>query len=130
MLRIQKKYKFNYHLTGNPNSESIPGHTISFTSYPASIHSQDDFYQINLNKSSRVTVAGTALNFGPTHIREEATEQVQILNICLQLRNGIYFSIFFLAGLQWSKSYGCQSFVQWWEIVDESHENVQHWFRP
>ncbi|XP_065210188.1 putative phospholipase B-like 2 isoform X2 [Planococcus citri] len=61
MLRVQKKYNFNYHLTGRSNAELVPGRTISFTSYPGAIHSQDDFYQILVNDGSTVTVTGTAL---------------------------------------------------------------------
>lgn len=61
MLRIQKKYSFNYHLTGKSKSDLVPGRIVSFTSYPGSIHSQDDFYQIQMNDDSKVTITGTAL---------------------------------------------------------------------
>lgn len=48
-------------MTGRSNTELVPGRAISFTSYPGSIHSQDDFYQIQINDDSKVTVVGTAL---------------------------------------------------------------------
>lgn len=66
MLRIQKKYKFNYHWTARSSPKLVFGRTISFTSYPASIHSQDDFYQISLHDHhpgvTKITVTGTAVN--------------------------------------------------------------------
>ncbi|CAN8017033.1 unnamed protein product [Ixodes persulcatus] len=43
MLRIEKKYKFPWHLTSK-SSETIPGHTISMSSYPGKLDSVDDFY--------------------------------------------------------------------------------------
>lgn len=76
MLRIQKKYKLRYHVVGKVKSNLVPGQTISFTSYPASIHSQDDFYQIFLDDGSRVTVTGTALNFKLDKIKQGDEEPV------------------------------------------------------
>ncbi|CAN7988693.1 unnamed protein product, partial [Ixodes pacificus] len=43
MLRIEKKYMFPWHLTSR-SSETIPGHTISMSSYPGKLVSLDDFY--------------------------------------------------------------------------------------
>lgn len=62
MLRMQKRYSFSFHMTGKPNSELVPGRVLKFTSYPGAIHSQDDFYQVYMDTTSkRITVAGCAI---------------------------------------------------------------------
>lgn len=67
MLRIQKHYSFSFHMTGQQNSELVPGRVLKFTSYPGAVHSQDDFYQISGEKfnhtatSKNITVAGCAI---------------------------------------------------------------------
>ncbi|XP_040069470.1 putative phospholipase B-like 2 isoform X1 [Ixodes scapularis] len=43
MLRIEKKYTFPWQLTSK-SSDTIPGHTISMSSYPGKLVSLDDFY--------------------------------------------------------------------------------------
>lgn len=66
MLRIQKHYSFSFHMTGEQNSELVPGRVLKFTSYPGAIHSQDDFYQIHKNAynpatSKLINIAGCAI---------------------------------------------------------------------
>lgn len=46
MLRIQKKYILNYHLSLK-HKQRIPGYEMSFSSYPAFVQSTDDFYIIS-----------------------------------------------------------------------------------
>ncbi|EEC06727.1 secreted protein, putative [Ixodes scapularis] len=43
MLRIEKKYMFPWHFTSK-SRKTIPGHTISMSSYPGKLVSLDDFY--------------------------------------------------------------------------------------
>lgn len=59
MLRVLKKYEFHYHLTEDPDSGLIPGLNSTFSSYPGTILSVDDFYLIS---SGLVTVETTIGN--------------------------------------------------------------------
>lgn len=47
MLRILKNYEFYFHRTASTDSSLIPGYNMTFSSYPGSLHSADDFYQIS-----------------------------------------------------------------------------------
>ncbi|XP_042895278.1 putative phospholipase B-like 2 [Parasteatoda tepidariorum] len=57
MLRILKKYSFQYHSALFEGAPLIPGHTYSFSSYPGLVFSLDDFYLI----SSGLAVMETSL---------------------------------------------------------------------
>lgn len=57
MLRIFKRYSFNYRLS-SVDSTVIPGHTQVFPSYPGRLYSGDDFYLIS---SGLVSLYGGAL---------------------------------------------------------------------
>lgn len=60
MFRIQKRYNFGFHETGNFGSALVKGKVVEFTSYPGSIHSQDDFYKvIKRNTKTEMVIAGT-----------------------------------------------------------------------
>ncbi|XP_014244250.1 putative phospholipase B-like lamina ancestor [Cimex lectularius] len=59
MLRVQKKYSFNFHYTSHSDSLLVPGNTTIFTSYPGSLYSQDDFYHV-LGKNN-LTIAGSSI---------------------------------------------------------------------
>lgn len=77
MTRILKRYKLNYHKTSKEDSESVPGTSIDFSSYPGSITSQDEFYLVKGHKH-RMAVAGTALRNYNNKLWQEVniTEQV------------------------------------------------------
>lgn len=60
MLKIVKTYRFNYHLGPEDSSHLVTNTDITFTSYPGSIASSDDFY-LAIGKHSRVIIAGIAL---------------------------------------------------------------------
>jgi hypothetical protein len=57
MLRIYKRYDLPLYLDGTTTSSIIPGRTVTFSSYPASLFSGDDFYQL----SSGLVVLETTL---------------------------------------------------------------------
>ncbi|XP_044737596.1 putative phospholipase B-like lamina ancestor [Chrysoperla carnea] len=63
MLRILKRYDFNYHTLSDPKSPLIPGTRIIFTGYPGAISSHDDFYEIKSNNVPHdLVVTGTTIN--------------------------------------------------------------------
>ncbi|XP_022187919.2 putative phospholipase B-like lamina ancestor [Nilaparvata lugens] len=83
MLRVQKQYKFGLHQTGKLGSALVPGQVMTFTSYPGSVFSQDDFYKVTLTThptSSKIVVSGTVLkNLNPeSWAQVDASEQVLI----------------------------------------------------
>ncbi|CAL1540352.1 unnamed protein product [Lymnaea stagnalis] len=59
MLRILKRYNFDLHLL--PSSDiSIPGNTMTFSSYPGVLTSGDDFYAISSGLVSQETTIGNS----------------------------------------------------------------------
>lgn len=60
MLKIVKTYRFNYHQTPEAGSRLVTNTDITFTSYPGSIASSDDFY-LAMGKYTRIIVAGITL---------------------------------------------------------------------
>lgn len=60
MLRMVKTYRFNYHQGPEATSHLVANTDITFTSYPGSIASSDDFYLAN-GKHSRIIVSGITL---------------------------------------------------------------------
>uniref|UniRef100_A0A1B6G302 Phospholipase B-like n=1 Tax=Cuerna arida TaxID=1464854 RepID=A0A1B6G302_9HEMI len=78
MLRVQKRYHFGFHMTGRSGTRVVvPGQVVVFTSYPGTIHSQDDFYQVS-GTGTPLTVSGTAIkNLNPSlWAQAEVTTQV------------------------------------------------------
>lgn len=75
MLRVQKRYHMRLHMTGANGAAPVPGQEVTFTSYPGTIHSQDDFYQMD---GTGLTVSGTVIkNFNKTlWTKAEVTAQV------------------------------------------------------
>lgn len=81
MLRLQKRYHFGLHSLGS-DEEEVPGSVITFTSYPGTIHSQDDFYQISSSDGPvKLTVSGiTIKNLNQSlWARAHLTDQVEYL---------------------------------------------------
>lgn len=62
MLRIQKKYILPYQPLKVTDSltTAVPGHTVSFSSYPGIIHSADDFYLLSSGLVSLETTIGNS----------------------------------------------------------------------
>lgn len=53
MLKMLKHYEFAYHSTLNNIVQTVPNRKLSFSSYPATIHSGDDFYIISNSKGEQ-----------------------------------------------------------------------------
>lgn len=60
MLKMVKTYRFNYHHGPEAASRLVVNTDITFTSYPGSIASSDDFY-LAIGKHSRIIVSGITL---------------------------------------------------------------------
>ena len=83
MLRVLKRYQFGYHITHSKTSDLVPGQTVSFSSYPGVIHSEDDFYLVTGDpefgkKQHQLAILGTALSTQnrTSTIRLQIEEQV------------------------------------------------------
>jgi cytochrome c1 len=62
MLKIVKTYRFNYHQGPGASNHLVANTDITFTAYPGSIASTDDFY-IAHGKHSRIIVAGVKMKY-------------------------------------------------------------------
>lgn len=60
MLKVVKTYRFNYHHGPEIGSRLVTNTDITFTSYPGSIASSDEFY-LAMGKHSRIIIAGITL---------------------------------------------------------------------
>nr|CAD7431903.1 unnamed protein product [Timema monikensis] len=59
MLRVLKKYNFGFHRLGNQNL-TLPGRGMSFSSYPGTILSNDDFYITSAGLVTQETTIGNS----------------------------------------------------------------------
>jgi hypothetical protein len=57
MLRIQKRYIFPFRMLPDSN-DTVPGHVITFSSYPGTIQSGDDFYVTSAGLATLETTTG------------------------------------------------------------------------
>ncbi len=60
MIRILKKYNLKVHITNYAESPVIPGHSMSFSSYPGMLYSCDDFTIISSDLVSLETTNNLA----------------------------------------------------------------------
>lgn len=62
MLRVLKLYEFHFHQTDQPGSPLVPGFNVSFSSYPGTIISIDDFYVVSSGLTTMETTIGNNNN--------------------------------------------------------------------
>lgn len=62
MIRILKKYRFQYHTSADEKSHKVPVTDIVFTGYPGIISSLDDFYMIS-GDHVRITIGGVEMKY-------------------------------------------------------------------
>ncbi|XP_019646656.1 PREDICTED: putative phospholipase B-like 2 [Branchiostoma belcheri] len=110
MLRIIKKYQFPFNMGG---ADKIPGHTVSFSSYPGVLYSGDDFY---ITSSSLVAQETTNGNSNPA-LWKYVQPQGQVLE---WLRN-IVANRLANKAMDWAnifKKYNSGTYNNQWMIVD------------
>ncbi|XP_035209140.1 putative phospholipase B-like 2 isoform X2 [Stegodyphus dumicola] len=113
MLRILKKYIFNFHATMNKDSPVIPGHTCTFSSYPGLIFSLDDFYLIS---SGLVTLETTIKNRN-----ESLYKLITPEGIVLEWQRNIIANRLAEDGKKWTKIFekmNSGTYNNHWMIVD------------
>jgi len=113
MLRILKKYDLKYHVTDNANSELIPGDIMTFSSYPGSVTSGDDFYVISSKLVSQETTIGNS--------NSDLWQYVTPTNSVLEGIRSMVANRLARTGQQWAdifKSYNSGTYNNQWMIVD------------
>ncbi|XP_075889291.1 putative phospholipase B-like 2 [Nelusetta ayraudi] len=112
MLRIMKKYVFDFKVSPSSNS-SLPGRTQAFSSYPGSIFSGDDFYILS---SGLVTLETTIGNSNPA-----LWKYVTPTNTVFEWLRNIVANRLATNGLQWADIFSRNNsgtYNNQWMIVD------------
>lgn len=95
MLRVQKKYILPFRRTGSSDpSDTIPGHTVAFSSYPGILSSGDDFYIL----SSGLTTLETTIGNGNPALWKNVTATGEVSGccvVCLSLFEPLPYFLFY-----------------------------------
>ncbi|XP_062501314.1 putative phospholipase B-like 2 [Corticium candelabrum] len=113
MLRIYKLYNFSFHAFNGGTNDFIPGHQVSFSSYPATIYSGDDFYILS---SHLVTIETTIGNSN-----DKLWHFVQPVGQVLEWLRNIVANRLANTGEEWCKlfaRYNSGTYNNEWMIVD------------
>ncbi|KAI1303639.1 putative phospholipase B-like 2 [Halotydeus destructor] len=94
MLRIQKHYHLGFHLIPVRGSRQIPGRSMSFSGYPGTLQSGDDFYVI----SSGLVAMETTIGNGNNSLYSDITPE----GIVLEWVRAIVASRLAESGLEWA----------------------------
>ncbi|KAL1140269.1 hypothetical protein AAG570_000201 [Ranatra chinensis] len=122
MLRLQKRYNFSYHLNTTNTSGLIPGRAIEFTSYPGTLHSQDDFYQISGAKP--FIVSGAAIKIYNQNLWDEVDQNQPMVGVRVMTANRLAQSAKHWSELMNSFSSGTGN-KQW--LVIEPNSTMEIW---
>ncbi|XP_021942311.1 putative phospholipase B-like 2 isoform X2 [Zootermopsis nevadensis] len=112
MLRVQKRYIFPYKVLPQSNS-TVPGHVITFSSYPGTIQSGDDFYVTSAGLVTLETTTGNSNHSLWQYVKAEGQvlEQVRTM-VANRLGH---------CGMSWSKAftlYNSGTYNNQWMVVD------------
>ena len=113
MLRINKRYDFAFRQTADALSAPIPGRTISFSSYPGSLFSGDDFYV----SSAGLAIMETTIGNSNATLWKEVKPVGQVLE---WMRN-VVANRLAKTGKQWTdifRRYNSGTYNNQWMIVD------------
>ncbi|RWS31200.1 putative phospholipase B-like 2 [Leptotrombidium deliense] len=113
MLRVIKKYGFEFHKTADPNSERIPGHTTSMSSYPGVVYSIDDWYIL----SSKLLVLETTIE----NFNKELYKSITPDSIVLEFIRTLIANRLATSGKQWTSifsEYNSGTYNNQFMIVD------------
>jgi len=113
MLRINKRYDFGFRQTADSASPSIPGRTISFSSYPGSIFSGDDFYISSAGLAIMETTIGNS--------NASLWKSVKPVGQVLEWMRNIVANRLAKTGKQWTdvfRRYNSGTYNNQWMIAD------------
>jgi hypothetical protein len=113
MLRIMKEYDFRF--TRNDGSP-VPGSLIQFSSYPGSIWSSDDFYQIGTGAPMNLAVWETTSSVYNTTLWQALSTSTVLTFMRVQAANRLATSGPNWA--QWFKMFHSGTYTNAWMIVD------------
>lgn len=113
MLRVLKKYSLRYKMRRKSGSKLIPGHSITFSSYPGLLFSGDDFFTVS---SGLVVTETTNENFNPD-LWQYVRPKGQIMNaVRVMVANRLAVN-----GKHWTKIYAKHNsgtYNNQWMVVD------------
>ncbi|GFR04137.1 putative phospholipase B-like 2 [Trichonephila clavata] len=113
MLRILKKYSFQFHTSLAAGSPLVPGHTCTFSSQPGLILSQDDFYLI----SSGLAAMETTIVNSNSSLWQYVTPE----GVILEWQRNIIANRLAKNGKQWVTLFGIMNsgtYNNQWMILD------------
>ena len=86
-LRLLKRYSLNYHLVSGGGKEVVPGHTVTMSSYPATIASIDDFLTVS---TGLVTTETTLYLYNDSlyHLLDPASQLLEPVGVMAANRLG------------------------------------------
>lgn len=123
MLRMHKNFNLPFHYSAQHNAGIVPGHNISFTGYPGTISSADDFYWIS-GKQADFVIGGIRIeNENKTVWEEVVLDDSTILGPRVMAANRLAYN-----GRSWCKYMSHKSGTgnKQWLLVDVGRMRKQY----
>lgn len=111
MLRVLKHYKFHYHFN-DIDPSVVPGYEMSFSSYPGTLTSIDDFYVLN----TKLVVLETTIGNSNPDLWKYVTPQTNLYWVRNMIANRLS-----VTGADWAKwfsLYNSGTYNNEWMVVD------------